>query len=112
MITLYLSGPMTGLLNLNRPAFFRAERELRQLGYDIVNPARVHGPDTWDWSDYVRADLLAMLSFCSGVATLPHWEQSKGANLEVLVAGRLGWPVQSVDAWITAALFEREVVHG
>lgn len=52
-----------------------------------------------EWADYLRKDLIAMLTDCTAVATLPGWESSRGALLEVHVAGALGMRVESVDSW-------------
>ena len=37
----YLSGPMTGLPDFNRPAFHAAAAALRAQGYVVINPAEV-----------------------------------------------------------------------
>lgn len=100
---LYVAGPMTGLPSLNYPEFIRVERELRDLGYDVLNPARIDelfnqssAPRTWDW--YMR-HAIPMLTECKGVATLPGWANSRGASLEVLVARRLGMGVRPWYQW-------------
>lgn len=43
----------------------------------------------------MRRDIAALMD-CDTVATLPGWEHSKGAKLEVLIAEKLGMTV--VDA--------------
>lgn len=40
----------------------------------------------------MRRDTAALMD-CDAVATLPGWEHSKGARLEVLIAERLGMTV-------------------
>lgn len=85
----YISGPMTGLPDFNRPAFHAAAAQLRQAGYEVRNPADVRlGPDA-TWSDYMRVD-LPMLLECDLVALLPGWHKSRGARLEYTVATDLG----------------------
>ena len=42
---LYLAGPMTGIKDLNFPAFHAEASRLRALGHIVVNPAAVN-PDT------------------------------------------------------------------
>ena len=37
---IYISGPMTGIQNLNAPEFNRTERELEALGWEVRNPVR------------------------------------------------------------------------
>lgn len=90
---LYLSGPMTGILDLNFPAFHEMAARLRAVGHAVVNPAELDHPTT-DWSECLRRDIVALMA-CHTVATLPGWERSKGARLEVLIAGQLGMAVVS-----------------
>ena len=73
--TIYISGPMTGIPDLNFPAFHAAAQLLRRKGLDTINPAEVN-PDS-DASRYVclRHDLAA-LTQCDAVALLPGWEHS------------------------------------
>lgn len=40
----YLSGPMTGLPSLNRPAFHRVAASVRAAGHDALNPAELCPP--------------------------------------------------------------------
>lgn len=97
----YISGPMSGMPDLNFPAFFSAEAQLRAAGYEPVNPATLNpDPDT-TWRDCMRTDIKALVD-CDAVATLPGWEKSRGATLEVHIAERLGLLVAPVDVWLAA----------
>lgn len=87
MSKIYLSGPMTGLPDLNFPAFNAESARLRGLGFDVVNPAELN-PDGASWGECMRKDIVALMG-CGIVATLPGWEHSKGARLEVLIGERL-----------------------
>ena len=92
----YLSGPMTGLPDFNRPAFHAAAAALRAQGYVVINPAEVDlGPDA-TWSDYMRIHLAEIARRVTQVFVLPGWEGSRGAQLEVHVARSLGLPVVPV----------------
>ncbi|MGP5239865.1 DUF4406 domain-containing protein, partial [Pseudomonas helleri] len=64
---------------------------LRAAGHAVINPAELDHP-TKDWGDCLRRDIVALMT-CFTVATLPGWEHSKGARLEVLIADRLGMTV-------------------
>jgi len=89
---IYISGPMTGLPNLNMGAFNEAERKLRKAGWsDIRNPARlaVNEYENLPRSLYLRADLRQLLD-CQAVLLLRGWQKSKGARLEVLIADEVG----------------------
>ena len=111
---IYISGPMSGLPENNYPAFHAAARKLRAEGHAVVNPAEIHPhgllrrlrggqihrvlrilrlvreePRSPTWCEYMRADVRAMLD-CEAIATLPGWDQSRGARCEVYLADRLG----------------------
>lgn len=91
----YLSGPMTGIPELNHPAFNKAAAKLRAEGKYVFNPAEVPADDSWVWGDYMRADLKALMD-CTELFVLPGWERSKGAKLEMYVAMALGMNVTMV----------------
>ena len=94
----YLSGPMTGLPDFNRPAFHAAAAALRAQGHVVINPAEVDlGPDA-SWADYMRIHLAEIARRVTQVFVLPGWESSRGAQLEVHVARSLGLPVVPVPA--------------
>lgn len=92
---LYLCGPMTGYADLNHPAFYAAEEELKSKGYEVINPARmdedlgldphkgVMEPDFL--KDAAKRDLEAVMA-CDGIVLLPDWEVSKGAKAELATA--------------------------
>jgi hypothetical protein len=96
---------MTGLPELNYPAFRAAERDLQAHGYLTRNPVNAERfahatpgvPRTWQW--YMRRDLV-MLTLSDGVALLPGWEGSTGAQLEVTVASALDMKVRPLHEWL------------
>lgn len=98
---LYISGPMTGVVEFNFPAFNAAAERLRAAGFKVENPADKGIIEGWLWSDYLKYDLRALFD-CEGVAMLPDWTKSKGARLEVHVAEELGMACMSVDMWINS----------
>ena len=94
---LYLSGPMTGLPNFNYDAFNNAATTLRDLGNHVFNPAECFGGrQDLAKEEYMRADIKAVLE-ATVVVTLPNWEKSTGAQLEVEVAKAIGIPVISLE---------------
>ncbi len=100
---LYVAGPMSGIENKNYDEFFRIEGVLRDLGYDVLNPARIdelYNPTgfPYDWTWYMR-HTLAMLLGCKGVATLAGWQASRGATIEVNLANSLGMGVRPWFSW-------------
>jgi hypothetical protein len=88
-VRLYLAGPMTGLPELNFPAFHAAAARLRESGYDVVNPAEINVDPSEGWAACLRKD-IAQLVTCEGIALLPGWEKSRGARLEHRIATELG----------------------
>ncbi len=96
MSRVYLSGPMTGLPDLNFPAFNAAAFRLRTQGLDVVNPAEINPDAALTWEQCMRADIKALCE-CDVIALLPGWEGSKGAHLEVHIAHRLGIKVTALD---------------
>ena len=111
---LYLSGPITGLPDYNKPAFAEATAKLEAHGHIVLNPHTVcvdlsaHScqlpctPSELElpWADYLRADLVAMLTKCDALAMLPGWENSRGASLEAYIAKQLGWEVDHWENWL------------
>lgn len=109
--TLYLCGPMTGLPENNFPAFHAAAAQLREAGFEVVNPAQLGLPDGLPWVSYMRAAVGAMVSTCDAVATLPGCEASRGAIAEIGLATHLGWPVHRVTDWLDMARATAEAKH-
>lgn len=91
----YLAGPMTGIPELNFPAFHAETARLRALGYEVANPAEINADPTSGWLACMRDD-IAHLVRCDGVALLPGWDRSRGATLERHIGAALGLLV--VDA--------------
>lgn len=90
---IYLSGPMTGLPDYNRPAFDELAATLRADGKTVFNPAEVGPresiqPRAW----YMKKDIEALLKSDS-VYMMPGWESSEGARLEFEIAKQLELPI-------------------
>ena len=89
----YLSGPMGGLPDYNRPAFNAVAEELRSKGMSVFNPADIGPrdnimPRAW----YMRRDIEGLLK-SDAVYVLPGWGKSEGAKLEIEIAKQLEMPV-------------------
>lgn len=97
----YLAGPMTGMPEWNHPAFHAAAKQLRAAGHTVINPAE-HGLHETDWVTCVRRGLRELLG-ATEVVVLPGWQQSKGARLEIAVAGALGMPVRDLAAVLNSS---------
>lgn len=92
----YLSGPMSGILEHNFPAFNAEAARLRGMGLEVVNPAEINPGGEKSWEECLRADIKALCD-CDAIALLPGWEQSNGAHLELHIAHRLGLEIMSAD---------------
>lgn len=88
MKNVYISGPMTGIKNLNREAFEKAERLLRESGHFPINPHRF--PEQKSYEDYLTIDLEVIAMVADAVALLPGWETSPGSKKELKTALDLG----------------------
>lgn len=81
---IYLSGPMSGLPDHNKPAFHAAAAHLRSLGHFVLSPAELSFTGR-PYLDCLKDD-IRLLTACSQIVLLPGWEKSRGANLELQVA--------------------------
>jgi len=94
---LYLSGPMTGVIDLNRPAFAKAAKALRKKGYSVISPPELDKNEPQrSWEGCLRRDISHLMK-CKSIATLPRWKKSKGATLEVYIAKALKYPVKPIN---------------
>lgn len=121
---LYLAGPMTGIQYFNAPAFADAAFRLRLVGFEVFNPAendiangielgKFNGTENlsehgFSLRDILKQDLTWICDNAEGIAVLPGWEKSKGANTEVSLALALGLPSQSYRTWIDATSTKEE----
>jgi hypothetical protein len=108
----YLAGPMRGIPNFNFPAFDFAAAKLRAAGFTVFSPAErdreaygasIQDNPTGDESkvtntactinDCMAADCEWICRHAHGIALLPGWEKSSGANAELALAKALGLTV-------------------
>ena len=87
---------MTGKPGLNFGAFELAATLLRKRGFDVVSPVELNPDPSSTWVARMRVDIPALCS-CDEVALLPGWENSRGTNLEILIARHLEMPVRTLD---------------
>lgn len=104
---IYICGPITGIPNWNRPAFNEASERLITSGFAIpVNPHDIcayivayhRGPEELLWQKCMKADIAELLT-CDGIALLPGWQNSKGANIERTLALQLGIQCLPIEEW-------------
>jgi Domain of unknown function (DUF4406) len=88
MRRVYVAGPVTGIPDLNFPAFNATAAELRALGFHVENPAE-NVPERESWLGYMRMSLV-QIAHSDWMFMLPGWERSKGASIEHRLASDLG----------------------
>lgn len=99
----YLSGPMTGLPEMNYPAFNAAAKMIRRHGDEVYNPAE------WETrhNNGVFNLQIAFADYCTyicreadAVVVLDGWQNSPGASAEVALADAIGKPVVALDTLV------------
>lgn len=90
----YISGPMTGIQDLNYPAFFAAEAELKSRGYTVLNPARE--PNGLTYREYM-ARAVSFVLMADIVVTLPNVHKSPGARAEIALAASIQLPIMTLE---------------
>jgi hypothetical protein len=109
-MTVYISGPMTGIRDYNRRAFEKAHKKLEKAfppgSIHIISPvkiAEIVNANFTDmnrilcrakkpqWEDYMKA-CIKRLPEANFVFQLRGWQNSRGARLEAIIANELGIP--------------------
>ena len=115
---IYISGPMTGILDHNTHAFNAAASRLRKQGHFVINPAELSltfgtaeeiansfeayykgAAQTYPNGSFhlaqcvMDADLAAVRS-CDAIYLLRGWESSRGAKKELAEAIKCGLEVR------------------
>lgn len=104
---LYLAGPMSGIEQMNFPAFIEASETLRAAGHDIVSPVELDAEDgiadealgskegnpadlSLTWAQLLSRDVMILgdetENAVHGIVFLPGWTESRGARLEAYTA--------------------------
>ena len=88
---LHLSGPMTGIEHLNRPAFMDVASILRSMGHEPWNPHEEVHPDT-EYRLALARNLSWICEEAQGQVLLPGWSDSRGSFTEAHAAQACGLP--------------------
>jgi hypothetical protein len=103
---IYISGPITGIKDNNRKAFYTMEERIKDYmnrieefePFEIINPIRIACEVNYEkrfsrflpkWEDYMRA-CIRELCRATNIIFLPKSEKSKGSKVEKTIAKNLG----------------------
>lgn len=90
---IYLGGPITGKRDGNKAEFNRVAKELRGMGYQVINPIELDKKgNKMTWAEYLSRDIPYLLK-CHALVLLKGWGASMGASLEYRIARDLGKPI-------------------
>ena len=92
---IYISGPMTGYEDLNRPAFLKVQDTLEDMGHEVFNPIN-HSQEVRHLALAVDLDWICMKA--EGMVMLFNWVRSSGAGAELATAKALDLPVWYQEA--------------
>lgn len=102
-LKIYLSGPMTGLPDLNYPAFLEATQKLRSMGHEVYNPSEWEDSNNFGKFNH----LLAFDDYCryivreaDVVLVLPGYLTSPGSTAEVAVARAVRKPSRTYEDFL------------
>jgi len=83
---IYISGEITNDPNY-KEKFAKAEEYLKAKGHVIMNPAIL--PEGFEYEDYMTI-CFAMIDVCDAMYMLKDWEESPGAERE-LIHAEINW---------------------
>lgn len=80
---IYISGAITGTDDYMK-RFAKAEKELTEQGYSVVNPAKVNAqlPEDTSYEEYMKM-CFCMMDMCDSICMLKGWDKSCGAKREL-----------------------------
>lgn len=86
MKKIYISGKITGIEAEAENLFNETEKQLIDLGYEVVNPLKLnHASHDKSWEAYMKVDIKALCD-CDSIYMLSNYKASKGALIELLLA--------------------------
>ena len=89
---LYISGPMTGHVDLNRPKFEAMFQRLRAMGHEPVTSFDIC-ENTPDYRTALANDIDYICSEAEGMVMLYNWQKSPGAHAENATALAIKMPI-------------------
>lgn len=82
-LRIYIVGQIKGLpIDVARSNFERVETQLREMGYEPVNPFKIGIPDHWEYSQSRPYNMKA-LHQCEALYIQSNWRNSEGSMDEI-----------------------------
>ena len=89
LTTAYISGKITGMEEKAIELFAEAEKKLKEIGLETINPMTLNHDHDKSWSSYMRVCLKSLCD-CDVIYMLTNWDDSEGAIIEHNLAISLG----------------------
>lgn len=87
---IYISGKITGMEDEAKILFEKAEAELIEKGFEVVNPMKLNHDHDKSWKSYMRVCVDTLFD-CDYIYMLDNWQLSRGAKIEYNLAYKLGY---------------------
>lgn len=89
--TVYISGRISGMEKAAFGLFEEAEFKLLEKGYRVVNPMKLPHRHDLTWESYMKEDIAALCA-CDYIYFLSNWMDSRGAQIENMIADLFNIP--------------------
>jgi hypothetical protein len=104
---IYLSGPITGLVENNYQAFKLAQEKIEAHGFEVINPHEIcevidpkEFEDSKEYWNVCMKICLTYLMKANTIVTLQDWDKSEGAKIEVGLARQLSIDVKHIVSFL------------
>ena len=90
MKKIYIAGKVSGEpLAECTMKFGTAQKQIESSGFEAINPLALVTDSSTPWETAMKICIKALMD-CSAIVALDDWKNSKGANVELVLAKRLG----------------------
>jgi Asp-tRNA(Asn)/Glu-tRNA(Gln) amidotransferase A subunit family amidase len=86
---IYISGKISGEIEEAEKRFEKAEKGLKKLGYEVVNPMKLPHNHDKSWESYMRECIKALMDCTHIYLIRENITSSKGVQIEINLALQL-----------------------